>query len=474
LALLSSGQPAGVGLAPRLKAQVLSCPDVVKQALDLVVNECGDLERNRACYGNILLDASPKEGIDPQTFAFSQPGDTVPIRDLGTLKLTQFNAETGTWGVAALRAQANLPGTGVGQAVTMILFGDTEVTDASEEQDGTFKAFYLRTGLGKPGCTEMPRNGLLLQSPKGGQKVEMTANGVNLKIGSTVFLFADAEEGEEEPQLWIHTIEGEVEVTSDEVTVIVEGGKQACVPLRDEDADDPNIDPAGPPCAPEDLDEEETEGLPIDTLTELYANHLAYDVQTLPTLTATATSTTRPVIRRRTRTFTPSPTATSTPLPPQPPPPTATPNGTATPTSTASASVTASITSSATVTDMPTLAPTNTPTFTWTPAPTDTFTPVPTDTPTPPADTCSIAGFGASPTTAILGESVTLSWTVIGAVNATTLISPIGGRTGVGASGSQVIAFGINEGFAETWSLEAQCVDMSITIATTTISPVPN
>jgi hypothetical protein len=491
---------------------------VVKEALALVVQACGDLERNSACYGYIALDADPKEGLDAQSlqdFVFEKPGDVVAIRDLGALKLSQYDEEKGTWGVAALRAQANLPGTGPGQAVTMLLFGDTEVNDAGT--DGTMKAFYLRTGLGKPGCAEMPRNGVLLQSPKDGQKVEMTANGVQLKIGSTVFLFADAPEGEANPQLWIHTLEGEVEVTSGGVTEIVSEGQQACVPLKDEDQDNPDLDQDGPPCKPEPLDEEETQSLPIDTVIELYAQHIAYDVSTMPTATpvesatptATATNTLRPIVRVPRPTRTPTPTATSTDAPPPPPPP---PPATATLTPTLSSSVTLTPSLTASVTASPTpsvtASPTDTPTPTFTPLPTDTFTPVPTDTPlptdtptftplptdtytpvptntppppptntptdtaTPPILSCSIGSFTASPPTATLGQSVTLSWTTIGTANSATIFEAVTGMPiPVSTSGTLDITFGVNEGFSETWTLQVECGDLSIVSAVTTIDP---
>jgi hypothetical protein len=47
------------------------------------------------------------------------------------------------------------------------------------------QAFYLRTGVGDMACAEAPQDTLMVQGPKG-IKVDLTANGAHIRIGSTV------------------------------------------------------------------------------------------------------------------------------------------------------------------------------------------------------------------------------------------------------------------------------------------------
>jgi hypothetical protein len=49
------------------------------------------------------------------------------------------------------------------------------------------QSFYLRTGIGAPACEEAPDDSLLIQSPEN-MEVELTVNGANINIGSTVLL----------------------------------------------------------------------------------------------------------------------------------------------------------------------------------------------------------------------------------------------------------------------------------------------
>ena len=398
-----------------LRAQSPACSEVVKQALDAATKVCADVGRNKVCYANNQLAAQAKDGVS--NFTFQNPGDVVAIKDLGTLQASPYDAAAGTWGVALLRVQASLPGTNVGQAVTMLAFGDTEVTDAST--DGTLNAFYLRTGVGQPGCAEMPRNGVLLDSPTG-EKVNMTVNGVQLKIGSTVFLFADAPEGEKNPTLWVHTLEGSVEMTSDGVTVVVPAGKENCAPLRDDDQNDPALVENGPPCQPIDLDKNVTDNLPITELTDLS--------DPPPELTPEPTNEPAPPVRP---TSTPEPTA----VPPTDPPPVNTP---VPPQPTA---VTGTEEAGGNGNDVPT-------------------------------SNCQIDSFTANPTTAYVGQEVQLAWSSSGSISFVQLIDPLGNTNEAAVEDVRSYQFGTyQDGLPEGWTLQVFCTDRTTQTAGATINP---
>src|SRR5262245_19420546 len=143
IAILARWNPQSSTGSNVVMAQGVSCPDLVKNALAAAENLCANTKRNQACYGNAMASAVPKAGT---TFAFSKPGDIIDLKDLQTLKMTAYDPQGGTWGVAIMRVQASLPDTAPGQYVTVILFGHAQVDDASKPGDNNkpMQAFYLR------------------------------------------------------------------------------------------------------------------------------------------------------------------------------------------------------------------------------------------------------------------------------------------------------------------------------------------
>ncbi|MFN8374478.1 MAG: hypothetical protein U0694_16570 [Anaerolineae bacterium] len=92
-----------------------------------------DLGRNEACYGNLLLSATPRE--DAAAFSFEQAGDRVPVADIQSLQLSAMSLTDET-GVALMALQAKLvPDTLPGQNVTVLLFGDVQVTNTVDGGD---------------------------------------------------------------------------------------------------------------------------------------------------------------------------------------------------------------------------------------------------------------------------------------------------------------------------------------------------
>ncbi|HRF97582.1 MAG TPA: hypothetical protein PLZ51_20380, partial [Aggregatilineales bacterium] len=118
-------------LAPaQLLAQSGACPDIVAAALDSAEEYCLDKGRNTLCYGNFLGEASPVDGADE--FNFNEVGDVVSLNDLSTLTLAPMDVDNGTWGVALMQMQANLPDTLPGQNVTFLIFGDVALENATD------------------------------------------------------------------------------------------------------------------------------------------------------------------------------------------------------------------------------------------------------------------------------------------------------------------------------------------------------
>ncbi len=105
-----------------------TCPAVVEQALNALTTNCGGLERNTACYGYNLVNATFSDP-QPEGF-FSQPSDIASIVSLQSIETTPFNPDDNTWGVAVMNLQANVPNTLPGQSVLFMLVGDTQVENA--------------------------------------------------------------------------------------------------------------------------------------------------------------------------------------------------------------------------------------------------------------------------------------------------------------------------------------------------------
>jgi hypothetical protein len=164
---------------------------------------------------------------DAPKFTFAKPGDKTPLKNVETVQLNSLDTDGNQWGIAVMRIQANLPDSAPGQNVTMLLFGNVQISDnalnaiyptpvptivvsppvapptdtptAGGKASSTPKftprpsntprpsstprntptatnapafksmqAFYFSSGVGQPSCDQAPQDGILIQSPKGG------------------------------------------------------------------------------------------------------------------------------------------------------------------------------------------------------------------------------------------------------------------------------------------------------------------
>lgn len=106
-----------------------SCPAIVQAALESSADHCTGLDNNQACYGNGDIEAEIRgENVDVH---FAAPGDMVGLTDVETLALSALNEDESVWGVAMLGVRANLPNTLPGQFIRMLMFGDTQIENAT-------------------------------------------------------------------------------------------------------------------------------------------------------------------------------------------------------------------------------------------------------------------------------------------------------------------------------------------------------
>ncbi|MEZ4667102.1 MAG: SH3 domain-containing protein [Anaerolineae bacterium] len=118
------------------------------------------------------------------------------------------------------------------------------------------QAFYFRTGIGQPSCNQSP-DVLVVQGPEQAT-VNITANGANIRISSTIALRTTANN-----QLQIYTLSGEAEING----IIVPAGYTAIFQLSEDGKIVGELLEGPRPLTQEELDELQwLEGIPLDVL----------------------------------------------------------------------------------------------------------------------------------------------------------------------------------------------------------------
>lgn len=271
----------------------LACDELVQTALAAVNKTCSSLGRNQACYGSDRVIAELQANANAK---FDAVGDIVNLPLLKQISTSTLNEEQQTWGVALIKAQANLPDNLPGQNVTLLVYGGAALDNVSPDM----QAVILNTGVGGVTCADAPTAAVVVQSPDGTQ-VNMKVNGANVTLGSTLYMTAIQNQ-----ELTIATIEGEGIVESAGVTRVVRPGSQVSLPMTA----DNGLTVSGPPSEPEPFDAAPIQSAP---LTLLERPVVVPPPITLPTNTPAlpVTSTLPPV------TLAIPPTATSTPCAPR-------------------------------------------------------------------------------------------------------------------------------------------------------------
>ncbi len=248
------------------------CPTIVQHALDVAGTACETTGRNQACYGNISLNAVPRDGVS--NFVFKQAGDTVNVADVQSLTLSSLDAASQQWGVALMKIQANLPDTLPGQNVTLVLFGDVQIQDAADvaeatatpaaggtttvpapQTSGPMQAFFFRSGVNDRPCAEAPDSGILIQSPQGAATINLSVNGVDITLGSTAYLQAQAN-----GDMDIYVVEGHGTASAFNKTVTIPAGTWVSIPIG------ADLRATGAPGDPTGYDPRKLRGLPIGNL----------------------------------------------------------------------------------------------------------------------------------------------------------------------------------------------------------------
>nr|PZN58710.1 MAG: hypothetical protein DIU68_01320 [Chloroflexota bacterium] len=236
-------QPTEVAASP---TETPACDAIIRSAIERVGETCDMLGRNEACYGNTLVEAEFREDVEAR---FSEAGDIVALTSLRRLQTLSLNEPMRQWGVAVIKAQANLPGSLPGQNVTFLLYGDARMDDPTPDM----QAVKITTGIGRLECEEAPESAALVQSPEG-TVVTMSINGAEVMLGSTVHIRAVTNDA-----MTLATIEGSAVVTAFGESQMVLPGLQVSIPMGEDAV-------TGPPSEPEPFDVDAIASAPIALL----------------------------------------------------------------------------------------------------------------------------------------------------------------------------------------------------------------
>jgi LysM repeat protein len=240
--------PTPTAVPPQIN---LTCDQLVADALQLAGPSCSGTERNQACYGNNLVNADFREGLEQP---FSVAGDLASIIGMRGLTTSDLNEAEQVWGVAFLKAQANLPDALPGQNVTFLLYGGATADNVTAGME----AVVLSTGFGGTTCDALPQSAVLLQSPTGTQ-VAMNINGASITLGSTIHIMARPN-----GLMSIATISGAAVVQAFGTTRTVVPGSQVTMPLGSTDG----LQVVGPPSDLQPFDVNAIRNAPFNLLPE--------------------------------------------------------------------------------------------------------------------------------------------------------------------------------------------------------------
>lgn len=160
---------------------------------------------------------------------------------------------------AWVRVELQGPGSRAGWIPVALLggtsLGNLPAYDPADSAPGPMQAFRLKsTPLGNQ-CLDAPPDGILVQTPQGDIRVELTINDVHIQLGSTVFIQAQPDD-----VMTLSVLEGHAQVTALGQIADVPQGMRVSIPM------DGDLRPAAPPGTVRPYDAGSLEHLPITLL----------------------------------------------------------------------------------------------------------------------------------------------------------------------------------------------------------------
>lgn len=198
----------------------LTCQELINQAMRVSGNNCDHLGPNQVCYGNVTIHADLFPDV---TERFTTTGDVIDVNHVQSLTTSPLNLEKKEWGIAIFNLIANLPRSVPGEAVKMVVFGNTTLGNNSETKG--IQSFYFSSNLGQIVCEKVPFDGIMVTMPDG-TGLKLSVNGSELTLMGNASLKA-VKNGNME----VSMLSGLGSITSDGQTQAFGAGQKVNVPL---------------------------------------------------------------------------------------------------------------------------------------------------------------------------------------------------------------------------------------------------
>lgn len=195
------------------------CEALVRDAWEVVTENCGEIGNQSACYGHDSLEATFTTA--DTTASFLNPSDQVDLLSIQTVRTLPFDEEEEEWGISDFVIPAEPFGGTAQDSVRIYTTGDVIVENAAYAVDGSLpmQTFNFKTA-GQSDCREAP-NAVFIQTPDG-LSVDLNVNSTPIQLGSTVVTGTDVDGATGADLMWFGVVEGMLKInpgTPEEIIV---------------------------------------------------------------------------------------------------------------------------------------------------------------------------------------------------------------------------------------------------------------
>lgn len=198
------------------------CEALVRDAWEVVTENCSEAGNQSACYGHDSLEATfmTAEAAD----SFLNPSDQADLLSIQTVRTLPFDEEEEEWGISDFVISAEPFGGGAKDSIRIYTTGDVIVENAAYAVEGSLpmQTFNFKTA-GRSDCREAP-NAVFIQTPDG-LSVDLNVNSTPIQLGSTVVTGTDIDPATGFDLMWFGVVEGTLKINPDtpEEIVVPEG-----------------------------------------------------------------------------------------------------------------------------------------------------------------------------------------------------------------------------------------------------------
>lgn len=194
------------------------CEALVRDAWEVVTENCLEAGNQSACYGHDSLEATFTEAAAVSNFL--NPSDQADLLSIQTVRTLPFDENEEEWGISDFIISAEPFGGSIDDSVRIFTTGDVIVENAAYavEDSLPMQTFNFKTA-GQSACREAP-NAVFIQTPDG-LSVDLNVNSTPIRLGSTVVTGTDVDRATGFDLMWFGVVEGTLKINPDTPEEIV-------------------------------------------------------------------------------------------------------------------------------------------------------------------------------------------------------------------------------------------------------------